>query len=188
MSKKPVALVDMDGTLADFDGAMRRDLEAMRSPDEELLIGQEYEDKYKWLKARKDSIKRQPDWWFNLEKLPRGFAILDMLRDLKFRIHILTRGPKNNAGAWTEKVKWCRLHVPDASITITLDKSLTYGRVLVDDWPDYVTPWLRHRARGLVVMPAQTWNATFSHPQVIHHTGANDAEIYEALKVQRDRK
>lgn len=187
MSRKPVALVDMDGTLVDFDGAMRRDLTAMLGPNEEPLLEHEHENlKHIW--TRRDFIKRRPDWWFNLEKIPRGFAVLDMLREVGFKLTILTRGPKNNAQAWAEKVKWCRLHVPDANITITHDKSQYYGRVLVDDWPDYVRPWLRHRERGLVIMPSHKYNQDFSHPQVIRLTEDNDAEILAALKAQRDRK
>jgi len=38
-------------------------------------------------------------------------------------------------------------------------KSLVYGKVLVDDWPDYYLPWLGVRPRGLVTVPAHPWNA-----------------------------
>lgn len=187
-TKKPVALVDLDGTLADFAGAMLRDLSAMQSPDEPSLFSPEDEDAYPHMKARRRAIKAQPDWWANLDRLPAGFEILDMLRSLNFRLHILTRGPKHLPTAWEQKTRWVRKYVPDASITITLDKSLVYGRVLVDDWPDYVTPWLKHRPRGLVVMPDQPWNQGFEHPQVIRHLpGVNEQDIRERLTSQVKR-
>lgn len=184
---KPVALVDLDGTLADFHGAMQRDLRKMLGPDELPLLDAEDEDEHPHVKARRDFIKRSPDWWYNLEPIAQGFCVVEMLRELDFRIHICTRGPKKNAMAWEQKVRWCQRHIPDASITITLDKSLTYGRVLIDDWPSYVKPWLKVRPRGLVVMPDRTWNRDFVHERYIRHTN-NDAEVFAALKVQRDRK
>lgn len=174
VSKKPIALIDLDGTLADFDGAIMRDLKALQTPYELELWNRRDENKHPYLKARRDLIKGQPNWWFNLEKLDNGFRILDHLRTAGYRLHVLTRGPKNLATAWEQKVRWARLHVPDASITITLDKSLSYGRILVDDWPDYITPWLKHRPRGLVIMPDQSWNRDFEHPQVVRYNGVAD--------------
>ena len=49
-----------------------------------------------------------------------------------------------------EKVQWCDRHLADFphQITITMDKGLVYGKLLVDDWPDYVLRWLRWRKRG----------------------------------------
>jgi 5'-nucleotidase len=184
---KPVALVDLDGTLADFDGAMMRDLAAMMAPGE-LDVRDIHDDvKYPYLKARRNAIKLQPDWWFNLAPIPQGFRVVEMLRKLDFKIHVCTRGPKNNSIAWEQKVRWVRQHLPDASITITLDKSLMYGRVLVDDWPSYVKPWLKARPRGTVIMPERRWNTGYTHAQIIRHTD-NDEEVYEALKAQRSRK
>ena len=35
-----IALIDMDGTIADYDGQMRRDLELMRGPGEsDVIVG-----------------------------------------------------------------------------------------------------------------------------------------------------
>ena len=193
MSKKPLALVDLDGTLADYAGAMCRDMLKLSSPAEldELtgifMRGGDEAYHIPHLKARMDLIKTKKDWWFNLERLPAGFKVVDMLRDLKFRLNILTRGPKNLSDCWGEKHKWSRTYVPDADISIVSDKTPHYGRVLVDDWIPYVIPWLNKRARGTVIMPAQPWNEGFSHPQVVRYD-SNDDEVYAALKAQRDRK
>jgi hypothetical protein len=61
---------------------------------------------------------------------------------------------------------WCNKHLPGRQITITMDKSLTYGRVLVDDYPDYALGWLEHRPRGLVIMPKSEACKGFSHNNV----------------------
>lgn len=193
MSKKPLALVDLDGTLADYSGAMKRDMLKLASPEELVNMAAQLDKDTDFfyhvphLKARMDLIKAQKNWWLHLKPLEAGFKVVDMLRDLKFRLNILTRGNKNLSDSWGEKHAWARLMVPDADVSIVSDKTPHYGRVLVDDWPDYVVPWLNKRARGTVIMPAQRWNEGFSHPQVIRYTD-NDAEVYAALKAQRDRK
>jgi len=67
-------------------------------------------------------------------------------------------------------------------VTLTEDKGLVYGKVLVDDWPPYIERWLTWRPRGLVIMPARRWNATFTHPQVLRYEfGRNDGIIYLML-------
>jgi len=184
---KPIALFDMDGTGANFNGAMERDLRKMMGPGEPELLAHEDEEKYPHIKFRRTLIKSQPEWWFNLEPIPRGFRVLEMLRELGFRITVLTRGPKLTPNAWTEKMRWCQKYINDAKVTVTTDeKARVYGRVLVDDWVPYIEPWLKRRPRGLVVLPDQPWNQGFSHPQVVRHT-ENDEEVRKLLIEQRDR-
>lgn len=167
MNKKsePVALIDMDGTLCDFDGAMNEAMERIKSPEERRA---NFYSAFKipYISARRELIKSQPGFWRNLKPLESGFKIVEILRELDFELHILTKGPQKSTNAWTEKVEWCQEHIPDASIVIAQDKGLVYGKVLVDDWPSYVHRWLEWRPRGFVIMPAQTWNNTFSHPNV----------------------
>tara|TARA_Y100000310_G_C20512920_1_gene729762 strand:+ start:436 stop:588 length:153 start_codon:yes stop_codon:yes gene_type:complete len=49
-------------------------------------------------------------------------------------------------------------------MTITEDKGIVYGKVLVDDYPCYIKRWLENRPRGLVIMPAHSYNRDFEHP------------------------
>lgn len=163
-----LALVDMDGTLANFMAALVSQLELLRSPDEPALdLAGNDDDDPPWLKARKRLIKSRPGFWRNLERIEAGFDMVDVLRHLGYEIHVLTRGPANNSIAWSEKLDWVREHLGDTSITITLDKGLVYGKVLVDDYPEYALSWLKHRPRGKVILPSQPWNVGFEHPQVI---------------------
>lgn len=172
MSDKPsdvVSLVDMDGTLCDFDGAMVRDLAAIHGPGEPPLPEDIFNDDAPdraWLKARRRMIKCQPGWWLDLKPLEVGTRLVDLLLT-RSDVHVLTKGPKLPADAWSQKVQWCRNHLPpDVLVTITQDKGLVYGRILVDDWPPYVKRWLEWRPRGLVLMPDQPWNRGFDHPNV----------------------
>ena len=76
----------------------------------------------------------------------------------------------------------------DIDITITRDKSLVYGKVLVDDYPAYAERWLKHRSRGLVIMPANKDNREYKHPQVIRFDGSNLAQVREAMERVKLRK
>lgn len=172
-----VALVDMDGTLCDYYGQLTRDLEALRSPADPPPDADA-----PWQRAREAAIRRQPGWWRGLPRLPLGFDVLTELQALRFEVHVLTKGPVSAPSAWTEKLEWCQQHLPGVPVTITMDKGLVYGKVLVDDYPPYVLRWLTWRPRGLVVMPAQPWNADFTHPSVLRYDGSDLEAVRVALR------
>jgi hypothetical protein len=102
---------------------------------------------------------------------------------------VLSRGPRTNSVAWGEKLEWCRINLPeDVQVTLTEDKGLVYGRVLVDDWPAYILRWLEWRKHGLVIMPARDWNIGFEHRQVIRYVaGKNDMDVLQALTDRKRR-
>lgn len=186
---EPIALVDMDGTIVDFDFAMRQKLEELRSPDEDPALGETKFEDVPHMKMRRRLIKAQPGFWRNLPRHEAGFEVMTALDNLKFRTNILTKGPRSSPNAWSEKVEWCMKHVPHMPIVISEDKGLVYGKVLVDDWPSYVERWIRWRPRGLVIAVAQPWNVDIEKlsPNVIRYTGAlaELSMINERLKVIR---
>jgi 5'-nucleotidase len=195
-SDEPVALFDLDGTLADFDGAMQKGMSELAGPGEAPWEAGREDDEPSYLTARRRLLKQRPGFWRGLKEFPDGFALLDMAVVVGYRIMILSRGPSANSAAWAEKLDWVQRHVissgraPGCEITLTMDKSLTYGRVLVDDWPEYILSWLRWRERGLVIMPSRPWNKTFAHPQVIPylHSEASENRVRSSLVRHRDRK
>ncbi len=67
-------------------------------------------------------------------------------------------------------------------------REFNYGKVLVDDWPKYLEPWLNNRPRGIGIMPAQEWNKDFKHERVVRYTGQNLKEVRTALIWAKDRK
>lgn len=153
-----IALMDLDGTLADYDGALQREMAKIASPGEPEFRSFMDADRPAWLEARRHLISSIPGFWRNLAPLEAGMEIKAELEACGFCINVLTKGPSTKPDAWKEKFEWCRAHIPDAGVSITEDKSLSYGRVLVDDWPPYFVGWLCFRPRGLVVVPAQPWN------------------------------
>jgi 5'-nucleotidase len=175
-----IALLDLDGTLADYNGAMARDMAKMYSPDEQVFPVDDH-NVPSWIDARQDAIKRQPGWWRNLTPIGTNLAVVETMRSIGYRLTILTKGPSSKSAAWAEKVDWARQWVPDANITITEDKSGVFGRVLFDDYVPYVEGWLKNRKRGLVIMPKTRQNADFSHPRVVHYDGNNLGAVRWAL-------
>jgi 5'-nucleotidase len=183
-----IALIDLDGTVADYDTALQAGMLSIQAPGEPA-----YADRHTggteppYAEARRKLIQRQTGFWRDLRPLPLGFEVVEELRTLGFELHVLTKGPKTTPNAWSEKVEWCAEHLPDATVTITGDKSLVYGRVLVDDYPPYFLRWLDVRPRGLVVCVAHPWNEAFApgganaHPNVLRYDGENRAVLRQRL-------
>ena len=188
MSLKNIALFDMDGTLVNYDKGMWEQLKKHMSEEQfNNLPSNIHGQLPDWLFNLKQLIYNQPYWWRDLEKVKIGFDVFNLAKEIGFDIRILTKGPITSSNAWKEKVEWCKIHVPDIKITITEDKSLVYGKVLVDDFPDYVLNWLEYRPRGLVIMPLHDYNKDFKHPNVIHYDGTNIEQVKEALSISFNR-
>lgn len=168
-SEDKLALFDMDGTLADYEGRLREDLLRLAAPGEPAPK-LHWDEGEPWIDARMALIKSQPGWWLGLERLPSGFLMLNLVREVGFSVHVLTKGPRRTSGAWGEKLQWCQRHIDaDVDITITQDKGLVYGRCLVDDYVPFMMGWLKNRPRGLGLMPMTEHNRDYNHSNVIKY-------------------
>lgn len=193
---KPIALFDLDGTLCDYSGKLVKDLNTIRSPHEPEITVEELDPKKEteYIRARRRMITMSQEWWESLEPYNPGMCILTMAKLVGFEIVILSQGPFDKPSAWTGKINWCKKHIPDVeSWTLTRNKSLVYGKVLVDDCPDYVMPWLVNRPRGLVIMPEHSWNKNHQHPNIVKarcssNTLDNANEIFVRLQKAYDEK
>lgn len=177
-----IALFDLDGTLVDYDQRLRVDLQRIASPWDPPIENL-YENLPPYIEARRHVITSQAGWWLGLDPFRLGWDVLEVVKELGFRIVILTKAPFGKPMAWTEKVQWCDQHLKGhiEGITMTHDKGLVYGKVLVDDFPAYVERWLEWRPRGLVIMPAHPHNEGFTHPNVIRYDGTNLPEVRARL-------
>lgn len=163
-----VALIDMDGTVADYDLAMYEGLQVLASPQEiadhgpveTWLRGSFPQD---ILKNRMDFIKKRQGFFENLKPIATGMSVVALLQDLGYRLMVASKAPGWGDEPWVEKARWCRKHLPKQGITLTHDKSLVYGKVLFDDWPAYTEAWLRHRPRGKVIMLDGPHNQGYEH-------------------------
>lgn len=182
-----VALFDLDGTLADYDRAMQREMKKLLSPGEREFV--EWDDVPEYVEQRRTLVKSQPGFWRTLPRLELGFHVLNAALKIGFETHVLTKGPRVPSAAWSEKFEWCQEHLPpEVEVTVGRKKSLVYGRVLVDDYPPYFLEWLRVRPRGLVVAVAQSWNKDVDHPNVVRYDGTNVTQVMEALQRAYDRE
>jgi 5'-nucleotidase len=185
-----IMLFDMDGSLFDYDSALIEALNKMRHPSEPEIEGNLWDlEKAPYLKARMDAVKSVPGWWKALKPIENGVKILKLAQELGFDCQILTKGPKTKSIAWMEKLECCQEHFGDCiDVHVVSDKGGFYGKVLYDDFTDYMLKWLRHRPRGLGIMPVTAQNKNFHHPQVIKWDGTNYEEVKTAMQFAFDRK
>jgi len=186
---EPIALFDMDGTLCDYEKGLSDALNFIRSPHEPEFRGHLWDDAPEYIQRRADLIRSSRSWWKNLNKFQLGWDVLAIAKSLGFKIMILTQGPRKNPESWAGKKMWIDKHLgTDTDITITRDKGIVYGKILVDDYPQYIKRWLSWRDRGLVIMPANEENKNFTHPQVIRYDGTNLEQVIKAMILARNRK
>lgn len=182
---EPIGLFDLDGTLANFDASMRPKLAALRSPGEDPEAEATEREEVPYMKERRRLIKSQPGFWRDLEPIPLGFQLLEEARAQRFLCQILSKSPRKIPAAAGEKIEWCVKYVPDLPIVLSEDKGLVYGKMLCDDWPEYIERWLTWRPRGLVIAVAQPWNvgidARFSK-NVVRFDGTNFAYVRERMQ------
>lgn len=184
MENQKVALFDMDGTICDYVGSMKAELEKLRAPNEPIIDPFSREDgpDYQYLWNRMDLIKADENWWANLPRYQLGFDVLKVTTELGYYNEVLTQAPKNHPAALAGKLRWIHNNLDeDIDFTMTRNKSRHYGKVLVDDYPAYVIEWLKYRKRGLVIMPANEYNLGFKHEQVVIYNGTNKEEVRTAL-------
>jgi hypothetical protein len=182
-----IALFDMDSTLADYGKAMNEQQLLLRAPREPVYQDRP-DDKAGYIERRRRLIQSIPGFWRNLERISLGFDVLSMTKELGFNNNILTKGPQYTNSAWTEKKEWCDEHVPDLDVHISQNKSMVYGKLLCDDWPEYFMPWLDWRPRGLVICVEQPWNKDIKHPSVVVYNGSNRNEVYNRIVECSERK
>lgn len=188
------ALLDLDSSLADYTGSMTPRMRELQSPWETPYEGRDPSEKeLPHLEARRKLIQRTPGFWSGLGRIETGFALVNVMREVGFPLHVLTKGPATAHNAFGEKVEWVQRHLPGIPITLSDDKSMVYGRVLYDDFAPYFESWLQHRPRGLVVCLAQPWNVDYApggskaRPNVLRYDGTNLAEARARLEFAYNR-
>lgn len=195
MTAKPIALFDMDNTLCDWDESMRRGMEKTFPPEYldkiEDWMTCERRNRPEWVENLMAVIRTQAGWWRLLKPIKLGLQLFQYAEQMGFAMNILTKGPASKPAAWTEKKEWCDIWLsPDLPVTICADKSLVYGKVLVDDYPPYVLSWLEHRPHGLALMPDFPFNQGISHPNLVRvsDTPSSLRVAQRAMKIAYDRE
>ena len=183
-----IGLFDMDGSLVDYEGALRSDLTKLAAPSDPPLDCL-WDDSKVWLASRMRLIKSMPGWWRNLPPIESGMMVYHLALHMGFQCQVLTKGPKKHSSAWAEKLEWCQHHLHgDIDVHVVSDKKIVYGKFLFDDYPDYMLRWLKHRPRGLGIMPVTPYNKDFVHPNVLMYDGSNLDAVRTALESVKNRQ
>lgn len=143
-----IAYFDLDDTLCRYSQALLVELNGLRGEDEHI-IDVVPEQMY----ARKRAIMSKESFWTNLKLNQEVKNLYESIKYLGFKTHILTAGPIRYPEAWSGKKKWADQHFPNVDLTITRDKSLLMGDILVDDYPKYFKGWLKSNPNGMVIAP-----------------------------------
>ncbi|VVB80507.1 Uncharacterised protein [uncultured archaeon] len=178
-----IVLFDMDDTLFDHNGQLLKDLKKLADPSEPELSEKDLYKAPPHIRERTFRIRERKEWWADLPKFQLGWDVWNLVGELSYQREILTKANLKNPAMWMGKVECIVKNIGEKTpVTITsTSKSRHYGRVLVDDFPEYCSSWLNHRPRGLVIMPAHEYNRYFSHPQLIRYDGTNLEEVRRAL-------
>lgn len=169
--KKPIALVDMDGTLCDYQFSLVKDLNRRynyvyhQNIDAEMLHLQHKDEII--------SIRDKEGWWRNLHPIKSGIRMLKYFYENDYRVFIATKSPRTNKNAWTEKLEWIEDHIwplyPKVKVIMAEDKSLIMGQVLVDDFPGYMRKWLKNNPHSLGIMPNRQWNQNYHYGNYVRY-------------------
>jgi 5'-nucleotidase len=179
-----IALWDLDGSLADYEGVLLKDLKELQSPNEEDITDLWESAESPHITARIRLIKSQPKWWTRLPIIEMGFQLYLRAVKIGFRNLVLSKGPASLPAAWEQKVSWVHNHLRERTgVLITCDKSIVYGKFLYDDYPVYMDAWLSHRPRGLGIMPITPRNKDYKHPHVLRYEGETNIDEMEAALV-----
>ena len=188
-----IALFDMDGTLCDYHGKLLGDLSLLAGPREKKKLSSQDlfdSDLPTYLRQRIRLIRRQPGWWKNLPFLKMGMDLYQLTQEMGYENVVVTKGPRSIPQAWGEKQAWVKRRLGDTKMVLADDKSLVYGKVLVEDYLPFIEPWLEQRPRGLVIIPDHSHNKGFSHPRAVRYTGKKDSfrRVKQALHIVKERK
>lgn len=138
---KVIVLVDQDGPLADYRGAIRRILTSMGEDSSRLVVqsASTYEDlviEYGQKIADKvDAERNKRGFYEGLEVVDGAVEGIEALLDLGVVPVVCTKPRRENPTCTDEKISWLDRNFPqfDGRYILTSDKTLVVGRVLIDD-------------------------------------------------------
>ncbi|NWW08906.1 NT5C protein, partial [Oreocharis arfaki] len=138
-------LVDMDGVLADFEGAVLREFRARfpAEPRVELAerrgfsVREQYRSLREDLAAKVASVYESPGFFLDLDPIPGGLeAMREMLHMQDTEVFICTSPLRKYEHCIVEKYKWVEKHLgPEFAerIILTRDKTVVAADLLFDD-------------------------------------------------------
>lgn len=141
--ERTLILVDQDGVLADFDGALYEVLDDLGHDTSEFeATAWDYtEDVLRQYGpdavAALDAAWRSPGFFRRLEVIEGAVEAIEGLLDVGFEVAVCTAPSLENPTCASDKLWWIARHFPrlERHVTLATDKTLVQGDVLIDDRP-----------------------------------------------------
>ena len=157
-------LLDCDGVLADFVGAIRRELRRERLPIEEDQI--KHLDLSQSLSKEQMRvvrlIEKDPSFCYSIKPYPYARELIAALAGVDYAILTAPWTPPN----WCdERLSWLedKLGVPRDRVIFAAGpiKKLVRGNLLVEDSPANIESWQRNNTTGRTVLVRRPWNQPY---------------------------
>lgn len=160
---KPLFLLDIDGVVADFLGAVRRVVAEVSSQKVQctqwdFLAELQQLRPVEYRHYRKRSAER--GFCGAIPLLPDAASFVEQLRS-RYRVVALTP-PLAHCPTWeSERRQWLRGHLnfEPRDVVFANDKTLVGGAVLLDDRPENVRDWAAAHLSGRGMLMAAEYNA-----------------------------
>ena len=138
-----IVLVDLDNTLADFEGHFLRVWRELYPhypwiPREDRKHFYQYKDYPDQYKSEVRAIAARKNFFCDLDPIPGGFDALHEMEAMGWDVHICTSSYYNYVECVGCKFAWVKKHLGQhwqKQMIIAADKTLVRGDVLIDDRP-----------------------------------------------------
>lgn len=171
-----VYAVDIDDTLADFNGKLRRIYNKRYLPhriDRNHFNLCDIDECFDELTAhRLKDIFNEKGFFSDLKLLPGAFEVVNALIQRNHSIYLVTAPPRRanlggakavNPGAATEKISWIMQKFPKLAqnTVITSHKYLIKADMLIDDNVNNIRGWCQAHPQGIGYLIDQPWNRAY---------------------------
>ena len=173
IKNKPVAYVDLDHTLVNWDDTVIEYLKSIESPSEKGKYdysGDIWEiEKIPGIRNRLNLIMSKKNFWNELDPIESGMQLYMRLVDAGFEVCILTKATIKCSLVWEEKIEWIRHNLGDVEVNIVSGtKGRHLGDLLVDDFVKNAEEWILNNPNGHVIVPIRKSNKNYkpTHPNI----------------------
>jgi len=153
-----IALLDVDGVVADFTGTLLRTLGSSLTPaditeyDIFRLLGDQREQAY--------AICQDEEFWRRLDVIPGAAEGVEKLRSEGYSVYWVTSPWYTCKGWYLARGAWLKEHfgTPYRHMLPLSEKAMVDGDVFIDDRPDMVVAWWARRGDGVSLLYDQPYN------------------------------